>query len=157
MEDDCLYCKCRACSFCTAQIATPVVKAEAVAVVDTTVVSSGGGGGSGGLKSDVETLRKELDLDSSLALPAAVRKACELLCVPHEGPLLATVKKLKEEGLTSLRARVKRLQKELELPERPTLPQMIGLASTQLGVQQPGALPLCKQLDHLFQVVGIKE
>ena len=51
--------------------------------------------GSGGLKRDTDALRAELEVEAGLAIPAVVRTACEALCVPHEGPLLALVLRLR--------------------------------------------------------------
>ena len=106
------------------------------------------------LKRDTDALRAELELDPNLAIPAVVRKACEALCAPHDGPLLALVLRLKEQALGSLRARVGRIAKELELPPKPSLSQSIALANAHLGMAQSG--PLCKQVDRLFEVVGLK-
>ena len=51
--------------------------------------------GSGGLKRDTDALRADLEVEAGLAIPAVVRTACEALCVPHEGPLLALVLRLR--------------------------------------------------------------
>jgi hypothetical protein len=115
------------------------------------------GGGGGGLKANVEALRTALELDATLALPGVVRAACEALCVAHEGPLIALVSKLKgAAGLDGLQRRVGRIRAELDMKEEgASLAHIVRAANAQPGVATQG--PLCKQAEHLFHVVGIKE
>ena len=59
--------------------------------------------------------------------------------------------------MSALRARVRRVASELGLSEKQeqTMAQSVALANAHLGLAPEG--PLCKQVDRLFQVVGLRE
>lgn len=118
----------------------------------TTALTSGRGGG-GGLRMEVEWLRMELQLEATLPMPATVKRSCDALCVPHDGPLLILVRRLRQVA-TAMRPRLDRLRSELGLPSSASgIAATIALANTHVGVPQTG--PLCRQLEHLEQVVGV--
>lgn len=123
-------------------------------------------------------LRAELGLGPSLSLPVSIRRAADALCMAHEGPLLALVAKLRDDGVAPLRSRVLRLHAELGLgvegagggmgsapmardarAQGVTLAKLVAAANAHLGVAvTPEAPPpLCKQVERLVELVGFKE
>jgi len=126
-----------------------------------------------GLKREVERLQMALGLPASLPLAATVRKASEALCAPSDGPLLLLVRRMSDTLLPALAQRVHRIQLELSLTSSSTVAggaepegtgvarggpgsqifSIVAAANAQLGMSQQA--PLCKQVDRLFEVIGI--
>ena len=87
----------------------------------------------------------------------------------HAGPLLALVTRLREQGVGALRRRVVRIGTELGLADTKggagaggktgplVLAALVASANAHLGVVAPAGQPLCKQVEHLMQVVGVRD
>ena len=105
------------------------------------------------LKHQAEELRSALALESSLPLPALLRKACEALCVSPNGPLLQLASRLRQNDLPALERRVRRIQQEMGLSAELSLAGVVAAANQQLGISQ--LAPMCRQVERLYQVIGL--
>lgn len=155
-EDDCLYCKCKGCDFCSPRVAAPTI-------ANTTTTSTPGGNGGGGLRNDIDLLRGELDLAPagagaamSMTMTAVVKLACEALCVANSGPLLSLVKALRAQAQTQ-RERLRKVLKELDVAESMPLVRAIAAAEQKLGLtaMKEGAT-ICQLVDRLVEAVGVR-
>ena len=101
----------------------------------------------------IARLKSDLGIDAALPLPSAVAKACELLGIEGQGPLIAQARALNSGAMESVRLKTARVQKELALPSTLSIRDTLAQANKVLGVAQQGAIP--RQLERLYKLIGL--